>query len=379
MINTINSAIFSLFFSFSIVLPYPNQLVFGSPAQITIEELILGIEDGSLQSNSEKTLNLVFTPGKNNKVPQALKQLILLLHSKGFRVQTQLKSESEFDQLINSQNTTGQVIDFSQPPPQRTRSSFLQKLKAALGIAFHRQKIALDPLKSFADFSEQEKKLFLTTTLMHTSLTLAVSGFMGEVNFASAAMLTLYFYQTFANFSEIMLFKGQGKSVLRNGDQLSVTVNPYFVYLTNLFEEFVLNTSLNATLPVPQMHSTGELLETSLIFSLIKTNVDRHAAQLEADIVEAREQGLQDYEKKLTQKQSCVLNFFFNGVVPFLKGLVTFSHGTRFEPACSMLNPVMAFTGGCVLVYQELRRILRMNRLPGRFKGQSCARAFVSL
>lgn len=337
---------------------------------LTLEDFLLDLGSESTQKDGKITLS--FTPGRHGEVPHSLITLIQALESRGYVVKTKISSASEFEQLTEEHR--GVVVDLT----SAKRLSLFSRLRSMLGLHFRHHPIALDPLKPFKDFSEQERHLFLSTTFIHSSLMLLASGLRGHLNFAAAAFLTLYFYQTFANFSEILKFKGQGKSIIRQGDELVVVVNPAFVLLANFFEELAINASINATLSREMMADASGIVQTSALMSLSKSYVDRFASQIELQKKAARDNGQLDLADRLSKKQSLVMQLFFNGVVPLVRGLVVVSKGTAFESVCALGEPAVVGVVSCLTVIEELRRNLSVRNLPERYRGEGCARAFVS-
>ncbi len=348
------------------------------PRYQSLEEFLIQLRPEPFDAGGRE-IAILFTPGTSRRVPKSLVALIQELAARGYSVKSQVVDETEFRRVTASSDASGQVLDLTKPTRSRNTLAFVSQLRALLGLSFHRRKLSLDPLKPFRDFNPQERSLFLATTFIHTSLTLLGSGLRGQLNFAAASFLTIYFYQTFANFSEILQFKGQGTSLVRRGETLSIVVNPYFVTLANFFEELAINTAINTTLPQEMGEDLTGIVRTSAIFSLSKSYVDQYAAQIELQKKEARERGQDELLAILSKRQSLVMNLFFNGVIPFARALVTFSRGTTLEPLCRLAEPSILVAVSCLSVFQEISRSFSLLRLPVSFRGEGCARAFVTV
>ena len=327
-------------------------------------------------SSPDKKITIYFSAGKKNRVPRSLERLMIQLAAQGNEVDTKLVDEAAYIEALRDSEESELSYELS-GFDLVTRPGFFAGLGERLGVPRGTDPITINPVKPLSQFKEEDRKLLLESMAIHNLVLLTGLQLADKLTAVPAILLSTYFYEVFGNLSEIFKFKGQGRTVVRNGDALSIDVNPYFLFLANLAEEIAINGAMGAAIPTPGGLSVATVLENSFTFGLAKTSVDRYSAQCEKARAKATKEGNPKKAESIRRQQYFVMRAFFNGVVPVVRTLALLAENTPAAPVCSAIKGGAMAIAGCHSLYSEIKRMAQLRFLPKTFRGQTCAKALV--
>lgn len=345
--------------------------------RVSAEAFLNQVTSGEVAPPGNKVA-VYFSPGKNNRIPRSLERLLIQLSAQGHEVEAGLVDEEKFVEVLRDTESHGLSYELNGFESVK-RTGFFSGIGERLGIPRGTDPISFNPAKPLSRFAPEERALLLETAAIHNLILITGLQLAEKLAVVPVAILSTYFYEVFGNLTEILKFKGQGRTVVRNGDRLNIDVNPYFLFLTNLAEEIAVNGAVGATIPSPGGLSASSVLQSSLAFGLAKTSVDRFAAQCEKARAKATREGRPELAESIRRKQFFIMRAFFNGVVPLVRTLALLAEGTPAESTCSLIKGGTMAVAGCHSLYEELKRMARLRFLPRGFRGKDCARALVVL
>lgn len=342
------------------------------PARISFDQFIELIRSGALTQRSYK-VKIHYTPGDRTGVPAALERAMIHLASQGVDVEGKIVDDKAYQEILD---VSAERLFYELVP---TGNENFSSLGEALGVPNGISSIQVALGKPVRKFDSRIQGIFYQTMVIHNAVLL--TGLLMAKNFTLVplAVLSSYFYQYFANFTEVMRFKGQGKSVVRRGRDLEVEANAYFVFLSNLVEETFINGAMEATIPSEGGVSVSSIVQNSLVFGLAKTSVDKFAANMEIKREKAVARGDTRLAETIRVQQLFVMTVFFNGVVPALRTLALLTEKTSLGSVCSLLKAGVTAVAGCYSVYEEAMRLFKLRVLPKSYLGEGCGRALVSV
>lgn len=349
--------------------------LFADPVRIPADQFLEQVVASEVSAAPQKA-KIYFSPGKSAKVPYSLQRLMVQLAARGVEVEGTLVSAIEYQKAIEESAEAGVAYELAgfESMPRPSPARFVGE---ALGVPLGVAPLNLNPATRLKDFGEEERQIFYETAAIHNLVLLTGLQLADKLTLIPAAILSTYFYQVFANLSEILKFKGQGTVVVRDGDSLKMDVNPYFLTLVNLAEEVAINGAVGATIPTEGGLSLQSTLSSAFAFGLAKTSVDRYAAQMEKRVLAAKQAGKNDLAESLKRRQLFIMKLFFNGVVPVMRTLAMLTERTEAGPVCSLIKGGVMALAGCHAIYKEVMRMGRLRFLPSKTKGPACAQALV--
>ncbi len=321
-----------------------------------------------------KSAKVYFSPGLTGGVPPLLQKLLIRLSAEGADVDAKLVTEEEYAAITEEAVQVGYELQGFEGKQTQSPSG---RLIDFLGIPTGVTPVELHPVKPLRVFSKEERSLFYETSVIHNAILLTGLSLANKITLVPSALLTLYFYQVFANLKSVFDFKGQGAIVVRHQNSLEIDVNPYFLGLVNVAEEVAVNGALAATIPSKGGLSIQDTLASSFAFGLAKTSVDRYAARMEKRVAKARREGKEGLAASLKKQQLLTLRLFFNGVVPLVRTAAMLTENTPVGPYCAALKSGTIALAGCHALYAEVVRMARLRFTGRKYKGDSCAKALV--
>ncbi len=349
--------------------------LYAAPVRLSADDFLSQIASGELTQTKQKA-TFYFAPGKPAKIPQSLQKLMIHLAAQGTEVSGTIVDEDTY--LKKMTDAAQEEISYELTGFEKaTTPAALGAIPELLGVPYGVQGINLNPAKALKDFSAEERQILLETTAIHNFVLLTGLQMAGNLTVVPLVALTSYFYQVFGNISEILKFKGQGHIVVRNGNDLSTDVNPYFLFLTNLVEETAINGTMEATIPSPDPFSMSTVMANSFTFGLAKTSVDQYSARMEKKYQKALKDGNDALAKTIRAQQFFVMKLFFNGVIPVLRTLALLTKKTHLAPMCSAIQGGTFAIAGCHAIATEMVRMGKLRFLPKKYAGKSCAKALV--
>ncbi|MBY0372040.1 hypothetical protein K2X33_15250 [bacterium] len=344
------------------------------PEQLSADKFLEQTLSGGVAEGTQ--VEILFHPGKRGAVPDSLQRVMVGLASAGVEVTGRLVNEADYVQALEDAGDEGvyyELRDFEAP----RKAGILQRIAEALGIPAGVGSYRVEPLKPLRRFSEQERGIFLETLAIHNFVMLTGLTLARNFTLAPAVVLSTYFYQTFANISETLRFKGAGHIATRRGDQIGTEVNPYFLLLVNIAEELAINSAVAATIPSEGGLPYSKILRMSGLVGLAKSAVDRFGASLELRRQKALKVGDKELAETLERQRFRVMRRFFNGVVPVVRAFALVTERVLEMPVCAAIEGAAFAALGCQTIVQEFRRMGRLRTVPEEFQSESCPGALV--
>lgn len=251
-------------------------------------------------------------------------------------------------------------------------------------LGLHRFKLPFLRVASLPTaFSRAELATLGITTAVNNAVMLLGQYLKNEFKPMAPVVLTAYFYSYLSNLKQILSLKAQGKTLsvrLQNepGRQITVEANPYYVLLTNLLEEGIVNSALS--LAIDQELPIAKLAAASLAFAIAKIPVEQRAATLEMERNAAKERGETGKAAYLEVKRLVLQNFLFNGVFPILKTVVMLAPKGTAEVVCTGAACAILGAIGSAAAVQEVRRQNALRRaIDEKSTPDTCGRILISI